>query len=212
MAFEDSDVVRSAVRVEGFRDDEFDYQLIRAMGVADYGGSTVGECLAVAAEITDGSPRSWAVAFERLARRVEDRGRVCLEAGRRVSAKDHLLRASTYYRTAEYYADAVSGGSHRMGERSQACFADGSALGDPPVERIEVPYEGGTLPGYLVRPAGADTGDGPSAPHPGRGGRVRLECRGALLPPGSTRSRTRMERVRLRRSRPTRLSCGSTHR
>ena len=158
MSFEDSEVVRSAVRVEGFRDDEFNYQLIRTLGVADYGGSTVGECLAIAAEITDGSPESWAHAFERLALRVEDRGRACLEAGRRVSAKDHLLRASTYYRTAEYYADAVSGGSHRMGERSQACFADGSAIGDPPVELIEVPYEGGTLPGYLVRPAGADTG------------------------------------------------------
>ena len=39
MSFEDSDVVRSAVRVEGFRDDEFNYQLIRALGVADYGGS-----------------------------------------------------------------------------------------------------------------------------------------------------------------------------
>ena len=34
MSFEDSDVVRSAVRVEGFRDDEFNYQLIRALGVA----------------------------------------------------------------------------------------------------------------------------------------------------------------------------------
>jgi pimeloyl-ACP methyl ester carboxylesterase len=154
VSFEDSDVVRSAVRVEGFRDDEFDYQLIRAMGVADYGGSTVGECLAVVAEITDGSPTSWALAFERLARRVEERGRACLGAGRRVSARDHLLRASTYYRTAEYYADAVSGGSHRMGEKSQACFAAGAALRDPPVEAVEVPYEGGSLPGYLVRPAG----------------------------------------------------------
>ena len=164
VSFEDSDVVRSAVRVEGFRDDEFDYQLIRAMGVADYGGSTVGECLAVAAEITDGSPRSWASAFERLARRVEDRGRACLAAGRRVSARDHLLRASTYYRTAEYYADAVDGGSHRVGERSQACFADGAALVDPPVERIEVPYEGGSLPGYLVRPPGGDSAPGRPLP------------------------------------------------
>ena len=41
VSFEDSDVVRSAIRVEGFRDDEFNYQLIRALGVADYGGSTV---------------------------------------------------------------------------------------------------------------------------------------------------------------------------
>jgi pimeloyl-ACP methyl ester carboxylesterase len=162
VSFEDSDIVRSAVRVEGFRDDEFNYQLIRALGVADYGGSTVGECLAVVAEITDGSPRSWALAFERLAQRTEARGRACLGAGRRVSGRDHLLRASTYYRTAEYYADGVTGGTQRMGERNQACFAQAAALMDRPVEPIEVPFEGGTLPGYLVRPqpsAGSGGGD-----------------------------------------------------
>jgi hypothetical protein len=155
VSFEDSDVVRSAVRVEGFRDDEFDYQLIRALGVADYGGSTVGECLAVVAEITDGSPTSWTRAFERLAQRVEARGRGCLEGGRRVSGRDHLLRASTYYRTAEYYGGSSSGGAGEAGARSQACFSDAAALLDPPVERLEVLFEGGTLPGYLVRPAQA---------------------------------------------------------
>jgi pimeloyl-ACP methyl ester carboxylesterase len=158
VSFEDSDVVRSAIRVEGFRDDEFNYQLIRALGVADYGGSTVGECLAVAAEITDGSPRSWALAFGRLARRTEDRGRACLLAGRRVSGRDHLLRASTYYRTAEYYADGIEEVSHRTGERSQACFAEAAALMDQPVELIEVPFEGGSLPGYLVRPGDTPSG------------------------------------------------------
>jgi alpha-beta hydrolase superfamily lysophospholipase len=152
VSFEDSDVVRSAIRVEGFRDDEFNYQLIRALGVADYGGSTVGECLAVVAEITDGSPRSWALGFERLAQRVEVRGRACLGAGRRVSGRDHLLRASTYYRTAEYYAEGVTGEAYRTGERSQACFAEATALLDPPVQRLEIPFEGGALPGYLVRP------------------------------------------------------------
>lgn len=152
VSFEDSDIVRSAIRVEGFRDDEFNYQLIRALGVADYGGSTVGECLAVVAEITDGSPESWAAAFERLAHRVEGRGRACLEQGRRISGRDHLLRASTYYRTAEYYADGVSGRSLRMGERSQSCFAEAAGLFDPPIELVDVPFEGGALPGYLVRP------------------------------------------------------------
>ncbi len=152
VSFEDSEVVRSAVRVEGFRDDEFNYQLIRTLGVADYGGSTVGECLAVVAEIVDGSPQSWAMAFERLAQRVEERGRSCLTAGRRVSARDHLLRASTYYRTAEYYAAGTAGGAHRAGERSLACFSDAAALLDPPVERMEIPFEDGSLPGYLVRP------------------------------------------------------------
>ena len=162
MSFEDSDVVRSAVRVEGFRDDEFDYQLIRALGVADYGGSTVGECLAVVAEITDGSPTSWTRAFTGLAQRVEEQGRACLAAGRRVSGRDHLLRASTYYRTAEYYGGAPSGGTAEAGARSQACFSAAAALLDPPVDRLEVPFEGGVLPGYLVRPAGAASGPRPT--------------------------------------------------
>ena len=132
MSFEDSDVVRSAVRVEGFRDDEFNYQLIRALGMADYGGSTVGECLAVVAEITDGSPSSWTRAFERLARRVEARGSGL--PGRRAAGerRDHLLRASTYYRTAEYYGGGTDGDG--AGARSQACFSEAAALLDPPVE------------------------------------------------------------------------------
>lgn len=160
MSFEDSDVVRSAVRVEGFRDDEFNYQLIRALGMADYGGSAVGECLAVVAQITDGSPNSWTLAFEQLAQRVEAQGRACLAAGRKVSGRDHLLRASTYFRTAEYYG----GGSDAegAGARSQACFSEAAALVDPPVEPLAVPFDGGTLPGYLVRPrSGADGGAAP---------------------------------------------------
>ena len=158
VSFEDSDVVRSAVRLEGFRDEEFNYQLIRALGVADYGGSTAGECLAVVAEIADGSPSSWHRGFDRLAQRVEAEGRACLDAGRRVSGRDHLLRASTYYRTAEYYGGDTRGGD--AGARSQACFLEAAALLDPPVERLDVAFGGGTLPGYLVRPAG------PSVPRP----------------------------------------------
>ncbi len=164
VSFENSDVVRSAVRVEGFRDDEFNYQLIRTLGVADYGGSTVGECLAVVSEIADGSPRSWATSFERLARRVEGRGRTCLAAGHRVSARDHFLRASTYYRTAEYYGEGTEGAAERSGERSEACFVEAAGLLDPPIERVEVPFEEGTLPGYLVRPARSSPSAGERKP------------------------------------------------
>ena len=162
VSFEDSDVVRSAVRVEGFRDDEFNYQLIRAMGVADYGGSSVGECLAVVSEITDGSPQSWTSGFERLAQRVESQGRMCLEEGRKVSGRDHLLRASTYYRTAEYYGGAA--GTDRADgavASSQMCFQEATALIDPPVESLSIPFDGGVLPGYLVRPTGSVASNGP---------------------------------------------------
>jgi pimeloyl-ACP methyl ester carboxylesterase len=158
VSFEDSDVVRSAVRLEGFRDDEFNYQLIRALGMADYGGSAVGECLSVVAQITDGSPQSWTRTFEQLAQRVEEQGRTCLDAGRKVSGRDHLLRASTYHRTAEYYGGGS--GVDGPGARSQACFSLAAALIDPPVEPLGIPFAGGTLPGYRVRPAGAGAGEG----------------------------------------------------
>jgi pimeloyl-ACP methyl ester carboxylesterase len=163
VTFENSDVVRSAVRMEGFRDDEFNYQLIRAMGVAEYGGSSIGECLSVAAEITDGSPRSWSHAFEQLAVRVERRGRACLARDHSVSGRDHLLRASTYYRMAAYYTDSQSEASLRTGSRSQTCFIDATALFERPIEPMSIPYSGGFMPGYLVRPspdAGTDRDGG----------------------------------------------------
>jgi pimeloyl-ACP methyl ester carboxylesterase len=138
--------------VEGFRDGEFDYQLIKALGVADYGGSTIGECLAVAAEITDGSPQSWARCFDELAHRVEATARICLAAGHRVSGRDHLLRASTYYRTAEYYVDPATEASRHTGERSRECFAEAGSLFEPPLELVDVPFDGSMLPGYFLRP------------------------------------------------------------
>ena len=207
VSFEDSDVVRSAIRVEGFRDDEFNYQLIRALGVADYGGSTVGECLAVAAEITDGSPaelgpgvrRSWPD-------RVEDRGRACLEAGHRVSGRDHYFRASTYYRTAEYYADAASravaadrgaeSGVLRRGRR--ICSTRRSSWSTCPSTGERSPATSCGRQRRIGVPPRA-------APDPDRRGRLRLQCRGALLPPRGAGGRAGMECLRLRRARSARL-------
>jgi pimeloyl-ACP methyl ester carboxylesterase len=152
VAFASSQLTRSATRVAGFRDAEFDYQLLRAMGVAEYGGATVGECLAAAATITEGDTHSWVRAFGALADRVEAAGRQCLAGGHRVSGRDHLLRASTYHRTAEYYAEDEPVTMAHRGERSRACFAEAAALFDPAIEPVAIPFEAATLPGYLVQP------------------------------------------------------------
>jgi len=152
VAFEGSRITRSVTRVTGFRDPEFDYQLLRAMGAADYGGSSVGECLAAAGMITDGDTGSWVSAFSLLADRVERRASSCSDAGHRVSARDHYLRASTYHRTAEYYAEADPDVLAECGRRSRACFESAAALFDPPIEPLSIPFEDGFLPAYLVRP------------------------------------------------------------
>jgi pimeloyl-ACP methyl ester carboxylesterase len=152
VAFEGSQITRSVTRVSGFRDAEFDYQLLRAMGAADYGGSTVGECLVAAGMITDGDTGSWVRAFCDLAARVEARAAACRDAGHLVSARDHFMRASTYHRTAEYYAEADPDVLAECGRRSRACFEAAALLFDPPIEPLSIPFENGFLPGYLVRP------------------------------------------------------------
>jgi hypothetical protein len=160
MAFEGSQITRSVSRVAGFRDPEFDYRLLRAIGVADYGGSTVGECLAAAGSISDGDPESWVASFGAMAERVEARGDACAAAGHTVSARDHYLRASTYHRTAQYYAEADLERMGALGRRGRRCFERAAALVDPPIEPLAVPFGSGSLPGYLVQPRAGTTSRG----------------------------------------------------
>ncbi len=154
MAFEASQITRSLTRVEGFRDNEFDYQLLRVMGLASSGGSTVGECLAAAAMIAESDTGSWARVFGALADRVEAAAADCLAAGHPVSARAHLLRASTYHRAAEYYAETDPGLRGELGRRSAEAFRRAAALPGPgpTVETVAIAFEGADLPGYLVHP------------------------------------------------------------
>jgi len=140
MVLERSQITRSVTRVAGFRDPEFDYHLLRAIGVADYGGSTVGECLAAASAVADGDPDSWVRAFGDLARRLETAAEDCAAAGHVVSARDHFFRASTYYRTAQYYAEADLEHMEELGRHGRSCFERAGDLADPPVRRMAFPF------------------------------------------------------------------------
>ena len=54
---------RGSTRVAGFADAEMDYQLMRQLGTARYGGAAVGECLALVQRIQNGVPASWVAEF-----------------------------------------------------------------------------------------------------------------------------------------------------
>ena len=66
---------RSSTRVRGFDDPELDFQLLRQLGSAPYGGASIGEPLAVAATL-GGSAAGWTDAFTSLG----DRQRADAEA------------------------------------------------------------------------------------------------------------------------------------
>ncbi|MER0444277.1 alpha/beta fold hydrolase [Streptomyces sp. Edi4] len=135
-----------------FDDESFSFETLRAAGFTAYQGADLGEILVTARDITDGDEPSWHRAWKATAERVAAIGEGALASGHRVSAREALLRASNYYRTAEFYlrdAPATDPEVALLSRRSRETFVKAAALLDTPVESVAIPYEDTTLPGYL---------------------------------------------------------------
>lgn len=155
-------VERGRTRVLGYSDPEMEFQLQRGLGAASYGGGASGELLVAAEAIRQrlaGQPESqqdpseaWVGVHAELAQRTETLGRDALNAGHAVSARDHLLRASMYYRAAEYYCDPYTPDHRRWGMASRQAFITGAGLLATPFRVVEIPYEDTPIPAYFLQP------------------------------------------------------------
>ncbi|MET7397158.1 alpha/beta fold hydrolase [Dactylosporangium sp. NPDC005572] len=135
-----------------FDNPSFSFEALRAAGFATYGGADLGEILAAARDIADGGEDAWHQTWKTTATRVQAIGEKSLAGGHRVSAREALLRASNYYRTAEFFLrdhPATDPEVTALSTLSRDTFAQAIALFDTPVEPIEIPYQDTTLPGYL---------------------------------------------------------------
>ena len=137
-----------------FEDQTFSFELLRTVSYTPYGGADIGECLATASQIRERDFESWYEQWSKTARRVHALADSALQQGKRVSAREAYLRASNYYRTAEFF---LHGHPHdprilvTWGD-SRATFRQAIKLLDTPVEQVLIPYEGTFLPGYYYRP------------------------------------------------------------
>jgi pimeloyl-ACP methyl ester carboxylesterase len=135
-----------------FDDESFSFETLRAAGFANYGGADLGDILATARGIPDGDEVAWHREWKATGERVEQLGRSSLANGHRVSAREALLRASNYYRTAEFFRREDPPNDPEvllLSGRSRSTFRDAMALMEFGFEDVEIPYEGTTLPGYL---------------------------------------------------------------
>ncbi len=135
-----------------YDDESFSFEALRAAGYATYAGAELGEVLVTCRKIPEGDEAAWSAEWAATAARVEGIGREALAGGHRVSAREALLRASNYYRTADFYRredPANDAESARLAKASQRTFADAAALLDIPARAVRIPYEDTTIPGYL---------------------------------------------------------------
>ncbi|HEY0198417.1 MAG TPA: alpha/beta hydrolase, partial [Rhodanobacter sp.] len=136
-----------------FKDESFAFEFVRNLGFAYYGGSDIGEMMAAAARIKEGDFESWFMEWDKLARRILSRADASLDAGHLESAREGYLRASTYFRTAEFYLHGDPADPRILSESraSQKAYAKAAKLTGPTWEPVEIPYEGTTLPGYFYK-------------------------------------------------------------
>src|SRR3954471_21898052 len=135
-----------------FKDDpEFWFETVRLFGAASYGGALFGEVIAIAKNINSGDYDSWYDASSAFADRLADEAESQLKKGHEISARDNYLRASSYYRSAEFFLHAHPNDPRvkRAFERTTACYKQAAALFTPAIEPVEIPYQGTTLPGYF---------------------------------------------------------------
>ncbi len=129
------------------------FQMNRLMGEAGQGGGEAHELLRTFERIRLGNREDWYEEFRVLADLTAAAGREALDAGHRVTARQHLLRACNYYRAAELFMASNDPQRAAVYAECLRVFADAAPLFSPALERVEVPFEDGLLPGYFALPA-----------------------------------------------------------
>lgn len=124
----------------------------RALAYALDRGADFGDCVSTISRIPDGDVDAWASEWKATGDRMMALAAEALAAGDPVSAREAYYRASNYYRVIQYplYGYPVDPRLVDAFEAETAAFLKGAALSDFPIEPVEIPFEGKTLPGYLV--------------------------------------------------------------
>lgn len=136
-----------------FKDQTFSFELLRTLSYASYGGADIGECLMTAYRIQEGDFESWYKEWHATAAKVHALADAALAGGQTVSAREAYLRASNYYRTAEFFLHGDPQDPRIMTTwgSSRTTFRQAIRLLDSPAEIIEIPYEHTHLSGYFYR-------------------------------------------------------------
>ena len=135
-----------------FGNESFSFETLRATGFANYGGAELGEVIVTARAIPEGDEPAWHREWKATAERVFGLAVESRDKGQDISAREGFLRASNYFRTAEFFLrdhPATDPEVAYLSGKSGEAFSMAAELFDAPVDAVRIPYLDTTLPGYL---------------------------------------------------------------
>jgi esterase FrsA len=113
--------------------------------------ANVKDVESVLANLTSKDPELWAQEWSRVAKPYEDQGATFEQAGKFEEARESYFQAYAYYATARYPTPHTPG-KMECYRRSLEVYEKAGKFFDPPLERVEVPFEVKEIPIYLRVP------------------------------------------------------------
>jgi dipeptidyl aminopeptidase/acylaminoacyl peptidase len=124
--------------------------------MAAWGASAMGEVDQVGRRLRarEGDNEAWFEEWHAMGEEMERKAEAAREAGHQLTAGTYYLHAGVYLLYAERF---IPPGERKFQSyrRSMKCFEEGFRRRYPSIERVEVPYEGATLPAYFMKAPGA---------------------------------------------------------
>lgn len=147
-----AETIRSMTRVKGFNDAEMDFQLLRQLGSAYYGGTSIGETLSCVSFMQDENADAWAEQFLKLAHKQELDAINRLQKHHYISSKEQFLKATNSYRSVEYFIHSHKPEHKQYGLKSRECFINYLKLTNYHFESDFITYNNQQLPYHIISP------------------------------------------------------------
>ncbi len=133
----------------------FSYQLNRVLTQSHFGGGEFNECIEAASRIQAGNFESFHDGWRFAADQTLEVAETAMSAGHLVTARQAYLRASNYFRTAEFFIKPTDSRKIPGYLRATECFQKGAALLPNPPQLVRIPFEDSEITGYYLKPANA---------------------------------------------------------
>ena len=142
--------------IQLFEDTTLNFQALYGLGSAGYGSSEVGE-MSVAVDATNAAGpgvASFSNAFRSVADQVSQSAHAALRAGRPVTARSRFLRAAEYYAQSLFFVLGTDdpGSERDLFATMRDNWEKAGKLFDPRIEKVRIPYQRSSMPGYFLRP------------------------------------------------------------